>query len=212
MSSFNYFFGILGNNYSPIATMLWLLMWLPVWGGMGYILEVEKKRRYLLLYRYQKKRKWWYRIYIRTSLWIILYFTILFILVNIYTIINHIDCDMLTSMVILLILWLHAMTTQGVMLWVYNLWCQSALAFVVVLVSEILSTFIILLGIQPKLCPFVWGMYSYSNQIFGKDGYSIDWIILWQCIWMGLTLLLPPKTKCFMESFIKENCRMEDFQ
>ena len=46
----------------------------------------------------------------------------------------------------------------------------------------------------------------------GKDGYSIDWIILWQCIWMGLTLLLPPKTKCFMESFIKENCRMEDFQ
>lgn len=199
MSSFEYFYGVVGNNYSPVAMMLWLLMWLPVWGGIGYILEVEKKRRYLLLYRYQKKRKWWQRVYVRTVLWTTLYFIVLFILVDIYALMKNIKFDILKSMTVLLILYAHAMAAQGLMMWGYYLFFRPTFAFSLALISEALSSFIISLGVPPKFCPFIWGMINYSNCILGKQGYSVEWTILIECIWMILILIIPSKTKRFMK-------------
>lgn len=199
MNSFDYFFGMPGDVYSPIEMMLWLLMWLPAWGMSGYLISKAKERKGLVLYRLRKKSIWWHRICVRTGLWCVIYFTLLFLTVTLYALHCHEAFDWGESLKILLTLTCHSLTCAAVMLWVYVLWKRSTASFVVMLVLEAVSTFPVLAGWPPVWCPPVWGMYGYSIDEYRFGGFNLAAVCIIQLIWWILTWLVPPKLKRFLD-------------
>ena len=80
----------------------------------------------------------------------------------------------LADVVVFLTLALHSSVIVGIMIIFYFSSGKINAAFAIILILEVLGKLPVAAGLNPKFNPLVWGMYGYSTEVYGLQGFCFD--------------------------------------
>jgi len=170
--------------------LLWFFIFSPVWLlGLWYC-ETEFRRAYLCAYRYQSLEFWWKKIFGKMLGLIILAFGIFCGALTAFCIWQN-DWQWIYALCLCLI-GVHSLFLLGIALWLYLVSGNMKLAAGICIFGEGLAKVsVVKKCVAPWQVPFCWGMYHYTVQSYGADGFRILPVIVIQfCVFVSLFFVI----------------------
>lgn len=186
-----YLGGPVGDVYSPLEMLWWLLIFTPVWVFCGKVIDSLYSKRAMLIYRYGSVKHWWFEGLIKVYGFNLIYFVIFGILLKIF--LGGAWRSQLFTL--LLVLLLHSSAMITVMLWLMVFIQKLILCISALIVLESISKMLFLFGIQPAIMPMLWGMYGYSDQEYGDGGFLWPWTAVIQVVFILSIFVIPVRGK-----------------
>ena len=187
----DYLYGPTGDIYSPREMVWWLWLFTPLWVTCGQIIDKSYEGICLRLYRTGSRRRWWYRLCGAVFCVNLIYFGLFILLLNT----KYGLYSMKSGLTAVFLQMCHSAWMLCLALWLWLYTKRISASFIMLIVLESVSKMFVMLGIRPVYCPFVWGMYGYSDACREVDGFNIGIAAGLMIVSVFLTWYLPVRVK-----------------
>lgn len=175
------------DGFYGVDVVQWLLLFMPVYALELWHCEDMLNRAYLYVHRYQKVQSWWLHLYGTLVLeTVILYLCMSGCVCIIMGI--HLTKQIAVSLFLVM---LHATFLLAFSVWIRLISGNMIIVSILVVVLETVAKFMVVTNhMTPAHSLFSWGMYNYTRQNYGADGFSIIIATIIQLIVIGSLLIL----------------------
>ena len=180
-----YLGGPSADGSSPVEMMWWLAIFVPVWLSCGFILDRLFGYAKMRIYRSKSFSFWWLTVIVKIAALNILYFAGFGVILCS----NHMINEKLLNALILMVS--HSLFMTSMMVWIFFAAGNIIVSVCSVLILEVISTILVTAGMKPFFNPFVWGMYNYSEAVYGSDGYGIIAAVVIQVLFFIVSFCVP---------------------
>lgn len=176
--------------YDPVAMVWWLLIFTPVWAVCGGLFNTDLKYAPLSMIRFRNLRQWWLPLMAKLMAAHVWYFVLL---AGQYLLLWSREPweEWKKFLLIILTLFLHSCAMMAGLIWLRIFGISAGTSLLVLLIAEAVGKLPVIMGIPPAADPFVWGMYGFSREYIGFDGFNL--LLAYGVeILAGLTVFLIP--------------------
>ncbi len=173
---------------NPIRMMWWLALYLPAWGISGWLINLNYKNIYLVVYRMKNVKRWWLILIGKVCVINMGYFILMNCMLRYLSEGNSIRY---VRQIILLAM-SHSFLMIAIMCMIFLNFQSLMAAFTVIMLLEIFSAVPVTYGwLYPKWWIPVWGICGFSQELIGKKGFVWENAVCTQCILACIIMMLP---------------------
>ncbi len=172
------------NSMTDTEQVLWVMMFLPVWGFSYFQSDQELSIGKMAMYRFQKISHWWKRMQLNNLVRLSATYLGMMVAIGVFN-------KSAISVNAWITLLLHALFLYeiGIIIWLLSKKITLS-AIIVILLEGVGYRLVNTYGVSPCYYPFSWGMYGFSRLQYGKDGYLISLATLIQIVIVLITVFI----------------------